>query len=145
MNVLFWNIRGLGQAGRRAQLVDLVKDYKVDIFCLQETIKATFSRKQLVLLGGNFVYHWEIKPADGHSGGMLIAAREDVFDLISAEPGEFFSSVVVRHKASNVQWEVINIYGPAGYERKVEFLQELASKLGRVVDHVLVGGDFNLI
>ena len=56
MKILFWNIRGLGGAGRRKQLSDLMKDCKVDIMCLQETIKLDFTQTELRNLGegGNF-------------------------------------------------------------------------------------------
>ncbi|PNT68276.1 hypothetical protein BRADI_3g38171v3, partial [Brachypodium distachyon] len=145
MSVLFWNVRGLGTAGRRSQILEIIREPGVIVFCLQETIKAKFTHRELVSLGGSHSYHWAIKPTVGHSGGILIAARDDIFDCIGASQVEFFLSMVVRNKISKLQWEVMNVYGPVLHERKAEFLAEIS-------DHVLtndvplvLGGDFNLI
>jgi exonuclease III len=42
MRILFWNIRGLGSAGRRKLLLELINKYNFDGICIQETIKASF-------------------------------------------------------------------------------------------------------
>ncbi|PNT76278.1 hypothetical protein BRADI_1g46682v3 [Brachypodium distachyon] len=58
-------------------------------------------QRELAPLGGNHCYSWAIKPAVGHSGGMLIAAREDLFDHIASDVGEFFTNMVVKDKNSS--------------------------------------------
>jgi exonuclease III len=50
MKILFWNIRGLGASGRRKQLGELRQTHRVDIVCLQETIKGDFTPGELVRL-----------------------------------------------------------------------------------------------
>ena len=37
MRVLFWNIRGFGHDGRRRQLVEYMRDERIDIIAIQET------------------------------------------------------------------------------------------------------------
>lgn len=39
MKILFWNVRGLGNQARQAQLRELLRQKEVDIVCLQETTK----------------------------------------------------------------------------------------------------------
>jgi hypothetical protein len=47
MRILFWNMRGFGALGRRKQLRELKHKYKIELICLQETIKADFSPGEL--------------------------------------------------------------------------------------------------
>jgi exonuclease III len=47
MKILFWNIRGLGGAGRRWQFKDLMSFHHLEVICLQETIKRDFSDHML--------------------------------------------------------------------------------------------------
>jgi exonuclease III len=42
MKIIFWNMRGFGAPGRRKQLGELRRNNRVEILCLQETIKQTF-------------------------------------------------------------------------------------------------------
>jgi hypothetical protein len=47
MKILFWNIRGLGNVGRRKLLLELVNKHSFDCICLQETIKTSFRQREL--------------------------------------------------------------------------------------------------
>ena len=68
---------------------------KVNIICLQETIKIKLLWKNMRDIGGSYLYEWIVKPAVGHSGGMLVAIRKDFFEVENSELGEFFISAVV--------------------------------------------------
>jgi exonuclease III len=47
MKIMFWNIRGLGGAGRRGQFKDLMSQHHLEVICLQETIKKNFTDHML--------------------------------------------------------------------------------------------------
>jgi exonuclease III len=81
MRFLIYNIRGFGAPGRRSQLRDYIKQHRVDIIGLQETIKQEFSTLELcrLELGGQFAWNW--LPASGHSGGMLLGFRDEKFEV----------------------------------------------------------------
>jgi hypothetical protein len=70
--ILFYNARGLGAKGRKQQIGDFVLSKRVEIICLQETIKTSLSRREMRCLGGSFSYDWNVKAALGHSGGYLL-------------------------------------------------------------------------
>jgi len=60
MRILVWNIRGLGSAGRRKQLIELVNKFSFDCICLQETIKSSFRLRELDRFAGQselFIMH----------------------------------------------------------------------------------------
>jgi exonuclease III len=76
MKSLIYNIRGFGLQGRHTQLKNYMKDFRVDIIGLQETIKLEFTTTELRSLrcGGQFAWSW--LPANGHSGGLLLGFRD---------------------------------------------------------------------
>jgi hypothetical protein len=59
--------------------------------------------------------------------------------------GEFFVSMSLTHRRSNLQWVVIIVYGPADHRRSSAFLAKLKAKVERTTIPVVVAGDFNLI
>jgi exonuclease III len=56
MRILYWNVRGLGGKGRKRQLKKMVIMHRVDIMCLQETMKEQFTVAYLrgLVSGHNF-------------------------------------------------------------------------------------------
>ncbi|KAK1618982.1 hypothetical protein QYE76_024499 [Lolium multiflorum] len=141
---LIWNIRGFEAPGRKQQLKEYIRRENVDIVGLQETIKESFLLHELEGLSRHkFAWHW--RPASGHSGGILLGVREDTFEVEDMEHGEFFVSMAVTHRRSNLSWEVIIVYGPADHSRSQAFLVELRAKIDRCTTPVVVAGDFNLI
>lgn len=86
---LILNVRGLGNPGRRAQLRELVSSKRVDFVCLQETIKSSFSNKELNQLGGLRDFGWHWTPADGHSGGLLMGINQESCSIQNKDQGSF--------------------------------------------------------
>lgn len=74
-----------------------VRDSNIDIICMQETIKSCFSASDLSSIGGSgrFIQKW--LPTSGHSGGVLIGAKLDVFDFVACDSGSlvwFFATMI---------------------------------------------------
>src|SRR3954469_17176951 len=78
-------------------------------------------------------------------GGILMGVKEDTFEVADMDQGEFFVSMALTHRHSNLRWEVIIVYGPADHRRSPDFLAELKAKVERCTTPVVVAGDFNLI
>jgi exonuclease III len=144
LRAFIWNIRGFGQEGRRRQLADYLRQEDVDIVGLQETIRQDFSIAELEGLTRH-KFSWNWIPANGHSGGILLGAKEDTFEVDDMDRGEFFVSMSLTHRRTNLSWEIIIVYGPADHRRSREFLDELKVKVERTTIPVVVAGDFNLI
>lgn len=68
MACLFYNMRGFYAPGRARQVFELIIEYKVDIVCLQETIKDKFTAAELRKLTGGVPFTWHYVPARGHFG-----------------------------------------------------------------------------
>jgi exonuclease III len=127
---LIWNIRRFEAPGRQQQLKEYMRRENMDIVGLQETIKESFLLHELEGLSRHkFAWHW--RSASAHSGGILLGVKEDTFEVEDMDHGEFFVSMVVTHKRSNLSWEVIIVYGPADHSRSQSFLEELRNKIDR--------------
>jgi len=48
-------------------------------------------------------------------------------------------------KSYGFQWMLLNIYGPAHDDRKMEFLEEIQNKVLSSDLPMMLGGDFNLV
>lgn len=122
-----------------------IRDNHIDLICLQETIKQSFTSLDFAAIVGPAHFSWQWLPASGRSGGILVGAREDTFDVISSDVGDHFVSMVLLQKNCSKTWEVINVYGPADHSLAHLFLAELEAKINSSNLPIVVGGDFNLI
>ena len=122
MQSLFLNIRGLGVPGHRTLLKVYLRKFKIDILCLQETIKQDFTDQELrsLKVGEQFFWHW--LPARGHSGGMLLGVRNNLLEVGNMDMDLYFLSLSVMHKPSNRIFEIIGIYALPKIRRSLTFL-----------------------
>jgi len=91
---------------------------RVDIICLQETIKRYFTIIELKNLVDGQAFSWNWTSANGHSGGTLIGVRQGDLDAIEMSCGNFFSKVVITNRDDNFCWAVMNVYGPVQDDNK---------------------------
>ena len=145
MRVLFFNIRGFGRSGRRTLIKDLLRNHKIDIVCLQETIKQDFTDFELQGLEVGEKIYWCWLPAVGHSGGMLLGLRDSVFEVESTDRGQYFLSANFLHRPYNFPMTIIGVYGPANHSASAEFLDEISAKVASCRFPILMGGDFKLL
>lgn len=145
MKIFIWNIKGMGKLSRLRQLKELIITEKPDIIGLQETIKQSFSDRELEALAPGKGYKWGWMAANGHSGGILMGVKNDILEAEDWESGNFYVGATIRHMVLNFRWDCLIVYGPVHHDKSEEFLGELSSRCERDVLPVLIGGDFNLI
>lgn len=138
-------MHGFGARGHRNQLRDYICDSHVDLVCLQETIESSFSLAGLASIAGSVSFNWRWLPASGHSGGILVGAKADTFDIVTFDCGIFYASLVLAHRDLNKLWDVIFVYTPADHSLSPLFLNELFLKVKSSNLPLLIGGDFNLL
>ena len=110
MKALFWNIRGFVTRGRRDQIKDLVRGDNIDLIGLIETFKSSFSPRELSSIAGADWFDWNFCPSSGHSGGILLGSKRDVFDFVAFDHGIFWASIVLFHRQLNALWEFMVVY-----------------------------------
>uniref|UniRef100_A0A8I6XEI9 Uncharacterized protein n=1 Tax=Hordeum vulgare subsp. vulgare TaxID=112509 RepID=A0A8I6XEI9_HORVV len=55
---IFWNCRGIGKRGMGTYISDLVRDFKLDFYGIQETMKKDFSPKFLRKIDPGEAFSW---------------------------------------------------------------------------------------
>jgi exonuclease III len=145
MRIMFWNVRGLGNPARRRQVREHIAEEGLEGVGLQETMKTDFTHKELSELSGNNNFRWIWKEASGHSGGILVGVREDNYEVETWEVGDFYVSLGLRNRVTNLRWDLITVYGLTNHDRFIEFIAELSRKCLCATLPLVLGGDFNLV
>jgi hypothetical protein len=121
MKICFWNIKGLGGRGRRRQLRELMVKQRIDVICVQETMKDHFSVPDLRNLGGGGRIFSGIGLLQEDILGALIGVKQGDLDADEMGEGGFFSWVKIRNRVDDFCWELINVFGPIKKELKPAF------------------------
>lgn len=144
MRCLFWNVRGLGNKARRRQLKVVIKERDVDLLCVQETKKESFTNKELNSFQGDKSFSRSWKAARGASGGILIGINSELMEVLENHVGAFFLSCLVKTKCDNFCWEFIGVYGPVNDSLKPVFLDDLRWHIQFRQHPYIIGGDLNM-
>ncbi|KAG6628599.1 hypothetical protein CIPAW_14G024500, partial [Carya illinoinensis] len=70
--IISWNVRGLHEHNKRFQVRNLLRQWKGDIVCLQETKLEVITRKLVQSLWRGQHIGWSYFPSKGASEGILI-------------------------------------------------------------------------
>ena len=140
-----WNLRGLGQAPKCADVLSELLSINPHAVFIQETkldsidkIKAhSFLPKQLT------TYH--SKPSSGSCGGILNAFSQAHFSIQSQSTSDFTLTSVVTCLASPTPLYLTNVYAPTDHHLKSLFLDHLASIAPPPNCPWMLLGDFNLM
>jgi hypothetical protein len=123
-----------------------LKEEHLDGVGLSETINEDFTSRDLDDLAGGLDFRWVWKGARGHSRGrILMGVGETYLEIEESEVGEYYVSMVLRNRLTNLWWELITVYGPAHHDASGDFIAELSRKCMFSNLPMVLGGDFNLI
>lgn len=92
MMVISWNVKGLWSPRKNFSIKEVLRKYKADVIMMQETKKQSINKKCLQTLWGVRGGDWVFTP-DGSAGGMLIAWKSNLYELISMEYGIYSLTV----------------------------------------------------
>jgi exonuclease III len=144
--MLNWNVRGLNALVRRSTVRDMARAVNATVVCLQETKMQQINELSVSkVLGARFKDNFSFLPALGTCGGILIAASDDHFCLLTTSRTRYTLSVKLRNLTDATEWAVTGFYGPQQEADKIVFLDELNAMQHGVQGEWLVAGDFNLI
>jgi exonuclease III len=142
-NILVWNARCLNNKARRDYVRDTILSSKADIICLQETKMASLSTHLLLSVCGSDFDKFLTLPANGTRGGILIAWKGAVCQVISSRIDNF--SVSVQFAGMDGNWWFTGVYGSQEDESKIQFLRELLDFRALSSEPWLLAGDFNMV
>jgi hypothetical protein len=143
--ILSWNVRGLNKRSKRLRISNLLRYWKVDIICFQETMVHGMSRSFLCSLWGCNHVDWCCLDSSGASRGILIMWDKRVVEKVDVCLGEFTLAVSFRNAADRFVWAFAGVYGlNSGIDRRLLW-DELAGILSWWnMPWCIGGGDFNV-
>jgi len=145
-NVVFWNVRGLGDSDKCNLVRRVFLDARPNIVCIQESKLAEIDAfKAKTFLPTSLSNSFVLSPAAGTHGGLVTAWDPTIFTLQSHFLKPYTLTTVFTCNASNLDFTVTNTYGPADHTASASFLQHLRDLHPIINGPWILLGDFNLV
>jgi hypothetical protein len=106
--LLSWNVRGLNEGGKRLRVRSILRQWKADIICLQETKMECISSSLVRSLWGCQHVDWCYLASRGASYGILLMWDGRVVEKIEA----CVVACSFRNVEDNFTWAFAGVYGP---------------------------------
>ena len=126
LRLLSWNVRGLNNPWKREVCKNLLKDWKCDIVCLQETKVSSIDMVFVRSLWGSPFIDWAVLDAVQSSGGVLLIWDKRVFEQLDIFVGQFSVSVLLRGVVDDFVWACTGVYGPNEDGQRATLWEELS-------------------
>ena len=94
LKIISWNVRGLNDPKKRLVVRNLLRKWKCDVVCLQETKMARMDRQMVCSLWSCPYVDWVALEVDQATGGVLIMWDKRVLEKMEVMVGTF--SVLVK-------------------------------------------------
>ena len=112
IKMISWNVRGLNDSRKQLVVKNLLREWKCDVVCLQETKIASMNRQLVCSLWSCPYVDWAILEADWTAGGILFMWDKRVLDKVEVMVGTFSVSVKWQGVGDRFIWACSGVYGP---------------------------------
>ncbi|KAG6697656.1 hypothetical protein I3842_09G212200 [Carya illinoinensis] len=142
--ILSWNVRGLNDPNKRLKVKNLLRDWKADIICLQET-KLKFIDRHIIRSLWNCPYAgWTTLVSKGASGGILLVWDKRVVNFVEDYVREFSLACSFSNVDDDFVWGFAGVYKPNDDSSRKLLWDELAGLCSWWDIPWCIGGDFNI-
>jgi hypothetical protein len=145
VQILTWNVRGLNDPGKRLRIKHMLKIWKPDIICLQETKLELITKAIVRSLWRCHHVDWMFLGSNGASGGILLMWDKRLVEKIEDVVGSFLVSCKFKNVADQNVWMYSGVYGPNVDRERGLLWDELAGIRSWWGVPWVVGGDFNVV
>ena len=128
-NILTWNVRGLNSLDKRLMVRNLLRQWHVDIVCLQETKLELISRRIIRSLCGCSYVDWCYVASIGTFGDIILTWGRRVVNRLEMEMGDYVAVCTLKNVDEGFVWAFVGVYGPNGDSDKRLLWDELAGLL----------------
>ena len=112
MKMISWNVRGLNDPQKRLVVKNLLREWKCDVVCLQETKIASMNRQLVCSLWSYPYVDWAVLEADRTAGSILLMWDKRVSEKVEVMVGTFSISVKWQGAGDGFIWACSGVYGP---------------------------------
>jgi hypothetical protein len=144
-NILSWNVRGLNSPNKRIMVRNLLRQWRVDIVCLQETKLELISKTVINSIWGCPYVDWCYVAGIGAAGGILLTWDKRVVSRLDMEVGEHVAACSFKNVVDGFEWAFAGVYGPTDDCDRWLLCDELVGLLCWWDLPWCIGGDFNAI
>ncbi|XP_023926420.1 uncharacterized protein LOC112037820 [Quercus suber] len=145
LRLLAWNVRGLNNPWKRGVCKNLLKDWKCDIVCFQETKVSSTDGAFVRSLWGSPFIDWVVLDTVQTSGGVLLIWDKRVVEKFDVIAGQFSVSVLLRGVVDDFVWACTGVYGPNDDGQRASLWEELSQVCARWPMARCLVGNFNII
>jgi hypothetical protein len=142
--ILSWNVRALNDRGKRLSISNLIRQWKVDIVCFQETKMLSISNVFVHSLWDSPHVDWCYVASSGASGGILLLWDRRVVSRIDSCMGNFVVACKFKNVDDGLVWAFAGVYGPNRDNLRWRLWEELAGLISIWEVPWCIGGDFNV-
>ena len=112
LKILSWDVRGLNDVDKRIRIKGMLKEWKTDIICLQETKMELITRQTVRSLWSCHHVDWIYLGSVGASGDILVMWDSRVVERVEEVVGYYSVSYKFRNVDNQVLWTFSSVYGP---------------------------------
>ena len=142
--IICWNIRGLNNAGKRFNISNLLKNWKSDVVCFQETKMEWIFAELFGVYGVVLSWlEWFCQPF-GALGGILLLWNKCTVEHIEEAVGTFSISCKFKSTLDQFIWAFSGVYGPNADSDRHYLWEELSRVFSWWEISWCIGGDFNV-
>nr|XP_023925825.1 uncharacterized protein LOC112037243 [Quercus suber] len=145
LKIISWNVRGLNERDKRLRVRNLIRNWRPDIVCLQETKMELITRAVIGSLWGGPHVDWSYLGSCGASGGVLLIWDTRVVDKVEEAVGRFTVSCKFKSVVDHFEWAFTGVYGPNLVRERRLLWEELFGLSSWWNVPWCVGGDFNVV
>ncbi|KAG6629833.1 hypothetical protein CIPAW_14G112600 [Carya illinoinensis] len=143
--IVSWNVRGLNEINKRLRIRNLLREWKADIVCLQETKLKMISRRIVRSLWSGVHVGWVFQASNGASGGILLMWDRRVVEMTEEFVGQYVVACSFTFVVDNFKWAFASVYGPNLDTNRRLLWEELAGIQTWWELPWCIGGDFNIV
>lgn len=118
MNIISYNIRGLGRGVKLSAVRRLVLKHQADMLCIQETKREQIDKTTCQALWGDSDLSWESQPAINTAGGLLCIWNEKVYKVDRRVTGRGFILLEGLWTQDLQKISIVNVYAPCEADGK---------------------------
>lgn len=145
MNIISWNVRGLGGPCKKHLVRDFIDQFKPSIVCFQESKLAMVDRHTWSSIAGNTLDSFCFSAARGTSGGMIIGWNGALFKGKLISLGTFCLTIEFFSIQDLSRWHYTMVYGPNARDLKLDLWLEIRDCKPSSGTPWIICGGFNAI